>query len=283
MTPQFNFSSQSELFSIAIAILEDYTITSWSFGGGTALSLLYYQHRMSYDIDIFLDDYSEIQRLIDNQDEIAQNLGIPSTQIASSPSAVTFILEEDGFGLKLDFVYSPVLTNKAFVTKEVFGYSDVNVQTALEIIAKKLKHREKATIRDFVDYAVAEEKEGILSKLKFENIVDIDRYFDVVEKFNQFDKHTFDTELQGLMPECKVRKENFSRIINSIMQPNKWIEVAVDHTGEAVAFDEFIEGYRSHYEELGTFEVYRIKNDGFSYLDVLKFTREELISLSRDC
>jgi len=260
MTPQFDFSSQSELFSIAVAILEDYGIASWSFGGGTALSLLYYQHRMSYDIDIFIEDYSEIQRLIDNQDEIAQNLGIPSSQISSSPSAVTFILEEDGFGLKLDFVYSPALTNKAFVAKEVFGYNDVNVQTALEIIAKKLKHREKATIRDFVDYTVAEEKEGILSKLKFENIVDIDRYFDVVEKFNQFDKHTFDTELQGLMPESRVRKEDFSNMINSIMQPNEWIDVAVDHTGEVVAFDEFIEGYRAHYEELGTFEVYRIKN-----------------------
>ena len=96
MTLSYDFSSQGELFSIAVAILEDYDITSWSFGGGTALSLLYYQHRMSYDIDIFLDDYNEIQRLIDNQDEIAQNLGIPSTQIASSPSAVTFILEEDG-------------------------------------------------------------------------------------------------------------------------------------------------------------------------------------------
>jgi len=283
MTSSYDFSSQGELFSIAVAILEDYNITSWSFGGGTALSLLYYQHRMSYDIDIFVEDYSEIQRLVDNQDEIAQNLGIPSTQIASSPSAVTFILEEDGFGLKLDFVYSSALTNKAFVTKEVFGYRDVNVQTALEIIAKKLKHREKATIRDFVDYAVAEEKEGILSKLKFENIVDIDRYFAVVEKFNQFDKHTFDTELQGLMPESRVVKEDFSRMINGIMQPNEWIEVAVDHTGEVVAFDEFIEGYRSHYEELGSFEVYRIKNDRFSYLDVLNFTREELISLSLDC
>jgi len=37
MTPQFNFSSQSELFSIAVAILEDYSITSWSFGGGRRL------------------------------------------------------------------------------------------------------------------------------------------------------------------------------------------------------------------------------------------------------
>jgi hypothetical protein len=71
MTPQFDFSSQAELFSIAVAILEDYNITAWSFGGGTALSLLCYQHRMSYDIDIFVEDYSEIQRLVDNQDEIA--------------------------------------------------------------------------------------------------------------------------------------------------------------------------------------------------------------------
>ena len=85
------------------------------------------------------------------------------------------------------------------------------------------------------------------------------------------------------MPESRAKKEDFSNVINSIMQPKEWIDVAVDHTGETVAFDEFIEGYRSHYEELGIFEVYRIKNDGFTYLDVLKFTRKELMDLVKNC
>ena len=149
---RYDFSDQSELFRIALEILEDYTIASWSVGGGTALSSLYYQHRMSYDIDIFVEDYGEIQRLLAFQEEIAHNLGIDSTYIQSSSTGITFILDDESHGLKLDFVYSPVLTEDPFTLKEVFGVPNVKAQTPWEIVAKKLMFREKATIRDFVDY-----------------------------------------------------------------------------------------------------------------------------------
>ncbi len=36
----YNFSTQKELFEIAFAILEDYNINEWSFGGGTTLILI---------------------------------------------------------------------------------------------------------------------------------------------------------------------------------------------------------------------------------------------------
>lgn len=92
----YDFSTQKELFEIAYAILEDYNVKEWSFGGGTALSYCYYEHRMSYDIDIFSEDFSSIDRLVNNKEEIAQNLGISLNQVESSPSGITFILEEHG-------------------------------------------------------------------------------------------------------------------------------------------------------------------------------------------
>ncbi len=275
----YDFSTQAELFTIAKAILEDYQIASWSFGGGTALSYLYYQHRMSYDIDIFLDDYSDIYKLISSQGEIARNLGIPSTQIESSSSAITFILETDGYGLKLDFVYSPVLTSDPFRIKEIFGFTGIKVQTPLEIIAKKLKHREKATIRDFVDYAYAQKNDDLLIQLKSENIVDIDRYFDVVDKFNSFDRDVFNEELKGLMPDSQTVKDDFTVSLNTIMTPKEIVKVALDHTGEVVAFDEFIEVYRPLYEELGPYEVYTIQNKGMDYKQILSLTKNEILIL----
>lgn len=51
----YDFSVQKQLFEIVYQILEDYDISDWSFGGGTALSYCYYQHRMSYDIDILFN------------------------------------------------------------------------------------------------------------------------------------------------------------------------------------------------------------------------------------
>jgi len=54
------FNNALQLFRIALENLEDCNISSWLFGGGTVLSLLYYHHRMSYDIDIFVEEYGEI-------------------------------------------------------------------------------------------------------------------------------------------------------------------------------------------------------------------------------
>ncbi len=143
-----DFSDQARLFDIALAILEDYDITTWSLGGGTALSMLYYRHRLSYDIDIFIESFGELQRILDHKEEIAANLCIDRKAILSSPTGVTFVLDDEAHGLKLDFVYSPPLTSKPFVQCDVFDHSDITVQTPLEIVAKKLKFREKATIRD---------------------------------------------------------------------------------------------------------------------------------------
>ena len=275
----YNFSSQSKLFQIALEILDDYDIKSWSFGGGTALSMLYYQHRMSYDIDIFLENYSQMQKIIRSQEEIANNLGIDPLSVQSSSTGVTFIIDDTNYGLKMDFVYSEPLTKDPFSYTEVFGIDNVKVQTAKEIISKKLKYREKATIRDFVDYAIVEREDKILTQLKTESIVDIDRYFDVIEKFNGIKKIFFDKELEGLMPEQNKVKEDFEETINTLMQPKDIVTVALDHTGEVVAFDEFIEGYRSLYEELGKFEIYKITNPGLSYQEILKLDKAKVLEM----
>jgi hypothetical protein len=277
---QYDFSTQKELFNISCQILSDYEIRDWSFGGGTALSTLFYQHRMSYDIDIFSEDFSAIQRLINNKEEIVKNLGIDMIEVKSSTTGITFGLDDGG--LKLDFVYSPALSSEPYTVKDVFGYTNIKVQTPLEIIAKKLKHREKATIRDFVDYAIVEERTQLLTKLKLEGIVDIERYFDVVEKFNNFDSSLFNEELENLLPEQNLTRDDFSNTINSFMKPKELIHVALDNTNEVVAFDEFIETYRDVYEKLRKYSIYTIKNDGISYKDVLELKLEEILELSKN-
>ena len=268
----YDFSTQQELFEIAYAILEDYNIDDWSFGGGTALSYCYYKHRMSYDIDIFSEDYSAIGRLVENKEEIAQNLGISLNQVESSPSGITFILEEDSHGLKLDFLYGSSLTLTPYVLKDVFGFKNIKVQTPLEILARKLKHREIVTIRDFVDFAYCEQKDEILTKLKSENIADIDRFFELVEQFNSFNEMVFNQELKYLDSNIFRDKEDLSAVINGIMIPSEIIRVAIDGS-EVVAFDHFIEAYREVYEEVGSFEVYELERD-----EVMKFFGKSFIT-----
>jgi len=278
---QYDFTEQKKLFNIAKQILDDYDIQDWSFGGGTALSYLYYQHRMSYDIDIFSDDYSAINKLVKNREKIAEDLDIKKEYVEASPTAITFILNTEDTGLKLDFVFSPTLTSKPYEIKDVFGHIAIKVQTPIEIIAKKMAHREKATIRDFVDYALVEKKDKLLTKLKLEGIenIDIDRYLDIVDKFNNFDTTVFNDELRNLLPNEKITKEDLSPIINNMMKPNEYVKVALDSTGEVVAFDEFIETYRYLYEAIGTYSVHTIKSEGKLYKEILELSHKDVLNL----
>lgn len=273
----YDFSTQKELFHIAYQILQDYGIADWSFGGGTALSSLYYGHRMSYDIDIFSEDYSGIQMIIAAQKEITQNLGISELEVDVSPTGITFYLE--GGKLKIDFVYSPTLTSSPYGYRDVFGIGNIKVQTPQEVIAKKLKFRERATIRDFVDYAVAEEREKILTKLKSEEIVDMERYFEMIEKFDRFDEKAFNQELKLLLPGRATCKDDFARSIHDIMKPGQTIRIAVDPSGEVVAFDEFIKAYQEHYAPIGELEIYTIPNTGLDYRDLMKLDKDQIVEM----
>jgi len=283
----YDFSTQKQLFEIAYQILEDYHIDEWSFGGGTSLSYCYYQHRMSYDIDIFSEDYSSIAKLIENHKEIAGNLGIELNQVKSSSSNITFILEANNAGLKLDFLYGESLTSNPYEEKKVFGFSSIKIQTPLEIIARKLKYRETLTIRDFLDFAFSEKEHQVLTRLKNENISDIDRFFEINEQFQNFNEKVFNQELEYLKSSTLRTKEDLTPIISNLMMPNSLIEIAVDNK-EVVSFDEFIEMYRETYEDVGKYEVYTLKKDkiskyltkdNISYYDILSLRVEDVLKI----
>ena len=228
---------------------------------------------MSYDIDIFIDDFSAISILLENKEEIARNLGIPISLVKSSTSNLTFILKEKDEGLKLDFLYGTALTSTPYHVQDTFGFQNIRVQTPIEILARKLKHRETLTIRDFVDFAFIEEKDAVLTKLKSANIVDIDRFLDVVEQFNGFDELAFNQELKHLNSYIYQKKESLADIITGLMIPNEIIRVAVDDS-EVVAFDHFIDAYREFYEEVGGYEVFELRKE-----KILKVLEKKDISL----
>ncbi len=123
----------------------------WTFGGGTVL-MLRYDHRVSKDIDIFVPD--------------PQYLGFVTPRLSDVAEAITADYVEQGNFVKLvlesgevDFVASPNLTAEPFEVWEIMG-RPVRVETAAEIVAKKLYHRgDRATARDLFDLAVVVEQD----------------------------------------------------------------------------------------------------------------------------
>ena len=123
----------------------------WTFGGGTVL-MLRYRHRLSKDIDIFVPD--------------PQYLGYVNPRLSDVAAGITAEYEEGAQFVKLsladgeiDFVASPNLMAPGHEEWVLFN-RPVRVETAAEIVAKKMWHRgNRPTPRDLFDLCVVIENE----------------------------------------------------------------------------------------------------------------------------
>lgn len=123
----------------------------WTFGGGTVL-MLRHGHRLSKDIDIFVPDPQYLgfvsPRLSDAAERVSQDY-------VEGPGYVKLLRPEG----EIDFVASPNLTAQPFDEWTLMGRT-VKVETAAEIVAKKLWHRgDRATARDLFDLSLVIERE----------------------------------------------------------------------------------------------------------------------------
>lgn len=125
-----------ELFAQALRLLKGLPQTNppqrWTFGGGTVL-MLRHHHRLSKDIDLFVED--------------PQVLGYLNPRLSDNAEAITSDYVEAAEYIKLflpqgeiDIVVSPSLTDNPWEEIEIFGQA-VLVETAAEIIAKKMYYR----------------------------------------------------------------------------------------------------------------------------------------------
>ncbi|MEQ7868324.1 nucleotidyl transferase AbiEii/AbiGii toxin family protein [Xanthomonas sp. WHRI 8393] len=147
-----------KLFPRALALIDEISqyggITDpfWTLGGGTVL-MFRYRHRLSKDIDIFVPDPQYLgfvtPRLSDSAADLTQDY-------TEQPGAFVKLQFEEG---EVDFVAAPNLLNGAWDTWDIGGRA-VKVETAAEIIAKKMYHRgDRVTARDLFDLALVIERE----------------------------------------------------------------------------------------------------------------------------
>ena len=122
----------------------------WTFGGGTVL-MLRYGHRKSKDIDIFVADAQYLGYVNPAKSAVAESL---TTKYIETAGSIKLVLDNG----EIDFVAAPNLTGQPFEVWEIAGES-VRVETAAEIIAKKMWHRgDNTTARDLFDLAAVCEK-----------------------------------------------------------------------------------------------------------------------------
>lgn len=132
------------LLELALPALDEIgSNVKWTLGGGTALALKI-NHRISYDIDIFLEDAGHLRALSPIRNKASR--------------AITDRWQEPGHYLKLereeggiDFIVAARLTDLSPWLYE-FKNREIPVEEPAEILAKKLKYRGSQIIpRDIFD------------------------------------------------------------------------------------------------------------------------------------
>ncbi len=145
-----------KLFRHALRLLDDLKEKSgtdpfWTFGGGTVL-MLRYRHRMSKDVDIFVPDPQYLGYVTPRLSDLAEGITPNYVEAAGYVKLVLPIGE-------IDFVAGPNLTDDPFEEWDLLGRK-VRVETAAEIIAKKMWHRgDQVAARDLFDLALVIQKD----------------------------------------------------------------------------------------------------------------------------
>ncbi len=155
----YDFTAQEKMLKVANNLLiEKELINVAAFGGGTALSAYYWNHRFSTDIDIFL--YGEInykeqlrESTWDNGiEKTFTDIGYKKGNMINHNKYLEFKITTEE---KIQFLDVVKRTNNPYKQGNVFGV-DMQIETINEIVAKKVFFRgNKGNSRDIFDIAVA--------------------------------------------------------------------------------------------------------------------------------
>jgi hypothetical protein len=132
------------LLELALTALDELeSDAKWTFGGGTALALKL-NHRISYDIDIFLEDAAHLKALSPNRNLASRQI----TDHWQEPGHYIKLERKEG---EIDFIVAAQQSDYSpWIYK--FKSRDILVEDPIEILAKKLKYRGSKFIpRDIFD------------------------------------------------------------------------------------------------------------------------------------
>lgn len=193
--------------NLALTVLSDLSPEmKWSLGGGTALAL-HLNHRVSFDIDIFFEHPGALKELMRN----------PKTKQLSDdrefPGNYLKIIRPEG---EIDFILASNVTDKFCQTYNFEG-EHINIETPIEIIAKKIKYRgSQFTLRDVYDLsAVIKTTPDILERLA--DLEELSMTFEKIFQrigFLQKNAESLNAELTGADP--NLQKKMFDICIETL-------------------------------------------------------------------
>jgi len=123
------------------------------FGGGTALAMYYFQHRLSFDIDLFVVD-AQILGYFSPKVWLEESRYFKSDDYIDQSNHVGFLSHNN---IKVDVLISANLSKNYFVdSSRDFFPVDIYIEDIKDILAKKIVFRSNQNkTRDIIDIAIS--------------------------------------------------------------------------------------------------------------------------------
>lgn len=121
------------------------------FGGGTALAIYYFQHRLSFDIDLFVSDIQYLDYIRPKM-WIEESNSFQNIEYIDQHNHVGLITKN---GIKVDILVDSNSSNFSIDTSKKLVDFDLYIEDITDIIAKKITFRKKDNkTRDIIDIAI---------------------------------------------------------------------------------------------------------------------------------
>jgi len=170
------------------------------FGGGTALAIYYFQHRLSFDIDLFVTDV-QILNYLSPKHWIDETNKFNTSKYVDLSNHIRVLEKKNN--IKVDVLVSQSTSSDYLLdnSKDIFC-SDVYVESIEDIIAKKIVYRRNDNLtRDIIDIAIAiKQKDGILHNMLESGLINEQDLSELKNSLEHLDRETFEEEIEIVAP-----------------------------------------------------------------------------------
>ena len=187
------------------------------FGGGTALAIYYFQHRLSFDIDLFVTDV-QVLNYLSPKHWIEETSNFADRYIDLS-NHIRVLHKKNN--IKIDILVTDKVSHNNLVDRSnsIFNKT-IYIESIDEIIAKKIVYRRKDNLtRDIIDIAISiKHANNTLKRLFDEELINLKDIEELYQALLSLDIATYREELEIVAPFEKYLEDalNAPEIIKSV-------------------------------------------------------------------
>lgn len=169
------------------------------FGGGTALAIYHFQHRKSFDIDLFVTD-PQLLNYLSPKHWLEDSHLFNTAKYIDLANHIRLLTKEN---IKIDILVAQDFIGHPIIDRsKAFFYEDIYVESLEDILAKKIVYRkDQNKSRDIIDLGVALYHDALIfEKLLHSEAVSFQDLSDLQDALKRLDMQRYLDEIDLVEP-----------------------------------------------------------------------------------